>query len=151
MKINDHCFLGKDLSYEQNFLEKIKKNLSKIFRILKFFLSEKGWWLYVLLTKWWTKKLQKIFCSKLIGWWMNTLKKNGLQELGWCSKYFLARRSVKYHKDQQEFKKTEIVEFYWFNSSPDRFDNRSFFWPVKLCNCMHCYFFINWFLEIKYE
>ena len=70
-------------------------------------------------------------------------KKNGLQELGWCSKYFLARRSVKYHKDQQEFKKSAIVEFYWFNSSPNRFDNRSFFSPVKLCNCMHCYFFIN--------
>ena len=49
MKINDHCFFGKDLSYEQNFLEKIKKKLSKIFRILKFLiLSEKGWWLYVL-------------------------------------------------------------------------------------------------------
>ena len=29
MKINDHCFFGKDLSYEQNFLEKIKKKIEQ--------------------------------------------------------------------------------------------------------------------------
>ena len=29
MKINDDCFFGKDLSYEQNFLEKIKEKIEQ--------------------------------------------------------------------------------------------------------------------------
>ena len=70
-------------------------------------------------------------------------QENGLRELGWCSKYLLNRRSVKYHKAQQLFKKTEIVEFYWFNSSPNRFDNALFLTEVKLFSCMNCYFFTN--------
>ena len=38
-------------------------------------------------------------------------QKNGMRELGWCSKYLLDRRSVNYHKEQQIFQKAEIVEF----------------------------------------
>ena len=51
-------------------------------------------------------------------------QESGLWELGWCLKFLLDWRSVKYHKEQQVFKKTEIVEFYWFNSSPNRFNKR---------------------------
>ena len=29
VKINDDCFLGEDLSYEQNFLEKIEQKIEK--------------------------------------------------------------------------------------------------------------------------
>ena len=67
-------------------------------------------------------------------------QENGLRELGWCSKYLLNRRSVKYHKAQQLFEKTEIVEFYWFNSSLNRFDNALFLTEVKLFSCMNCFF-----------
>ena len=36
----------------------------------------------------------------------------------------LDRRSYNYHKNKQFFKKTEIVEFYWFNSSSNRFKDQ---------------------------
>ena len=83
----------------------------------------------------------------MIGWW----KKNGLRELGWCSKYLLDRRSVNYLKDQQEFKKTEIVEFYWFSSSPNWFNKKTSFTPFDYV--IACVVTLTWidFLEIKYE
>ena len=54
----------------------------------------------------------------------------------------LDRRSVNYHEDKQVFKKTEIVEFYWLNNSPNRFHKQQFVTEVELCNCMHCRFFM---------
>ena len=70
-------------------------------------------------------------------------QKNGLRESGWCSHYMLHRRSVNYHKEKQIFIKTEITEFYWFNSSPNRFDKQQFVAEVKVCNCLHCKFFMS--------
>ena len=60
---------------------------------------------------------------KLTDWLMDEhfFKKNCLRELGWCPNYMLDKRSVNYDKEKQIFKKTEIVEFYWFNNSPNRF------------------------------
>ena len=49
VKINDDCFFGEDLSYEQNFLEKIQRKIEKEIpgsEILIFL--EKGQWLCVL-------------------------------------------------------------------------------------------------------
>ena len=48
----------------------------------------------------------------------------------------------KYFKEGQIFKKTEIVEFYWFNNSPNRFHEQQFVIEVEVCNCMHCHFFM---------
>ena len=48
----------------------------------------------------------------------------------------------KYFKEGQIFKKTEIVEFYWFNNSPNRFHEQQFVTEVEVCNCMHCHFFM---------
>ena len=69
-----------------------------------------------------------------------SFQENGLRELGWCSKYLLDRRSVNYHKEKQVYKKTEIVGFYWFNNSPNRFSNKRSVEEFDLCKCMHCYF-----------
>ena len=57
-----------------------------------------------------------------IDWLMDEyfFQENGLQEIGWCSKYLLDQRSSNYYKKKQVFKKTEIEEFYWFNSSPNQ-------------------------------
>ena len=79
---------------------------------------------------------------RMVDWLMDEhfFQKNGLRELGWCSKYMLDRRSVNYHKEKQIFKKTEIVEFYWFNNSPKRFHEQQFVTEVEICNCMHCHF-----------
>ena len=51
---------------------------------------------------------------KLTDWLMNEhfFQKNGLRELGWCSIYMLDNRSMNYDKEEQIFKKNEIVEFY---------------------------------------
>ena len=51
-------------------------------------------------------------------------EKDGLRKLGWCSNYILDRRTHNYHKNKEFFKKTAIVEFYWFNCSPNGFNNQ---------------------------
>ena len=81
---------------------------------------------------------------KLIDWLMDTnfFPKNGLRELGWCSNNILDKRSVNYHKEEQIFKKTETVEFYWFNNSPNRFLEQQFVTKGEVGNCMHCAFFM---------
>ena len=76
-------------------------------------------------------------------------QKNGLRELRWCAKYLCDRRSVNYHKEQQLFKKTEIVELYWFNSSPNQFDKKPSLTTFDLCKCMNCYFFMNYIFTNK--
>ena len=62
---------------------------------------------------------------RMVDWLMDEhfFQKNGLREIGWCSHYILDRRSVNYDYDKEKkiFKKTEIIEFYWFNHSPNRF------------------------------
>ena len=82
---------------------------------------------------------------KMVDWLMDEhfFQKNGLRELDWCSNYMLDKRIVNYGKDQQVFKKTEIVEFYWFNNSPNSFDKKQFVTEVEVCNCMHCRFFMS--------
>ena len=137
---------------KNNFWLKHKKKLNNRLKVLKFLVtSARGQWVYALKIQKWMKKLKRIYYLKLIGWWTNIfLKKNGLRELGWCEKYLLDRRSVNYHTEQQAFKKTEIVEIYWFNSSPNRFDKKSSLTTVDLCKCMNCYFLWISFLGIKY-
>ena len=70
-------------------------------------------------------------------------EKDGLRKLAWCLNYMVNRRTHNYHKNKEFFKKTEIVEFYWFNSSPNRFNNLKAISEVEVCNCMHCRFFMS--------
>ena len=76
-------------------------------------------------------------------------QKNGLRGLRWCAKYLRDRRSVNNHREQQVFKKTEIVELYWFNSSPNQFDKKPSLTTVDLCKCMNSYFFMNYIFTNK--
>ena len=153
IKIGDDCFFGEDLSYEQNPLEKIEEKIEQEipgFEISYFFRKRSMALCFdIAMMK---EKIAKDLLLK-IDWLMDEhfQKKNGLRELGWCSKYLLDRRSVNYLKDQEEFRKTEIVEFYWFNSSPNRVNKKTSFLPFALCNCMHFYFFMKWFFRNKNE
>ena len=70
-------------------------------------------------------------------------EKDGLRNLAWRLNYRLNRRTHNYHKNKEFFKKTEIVEFYWFNSLPNRFNNQKTISEVEVCNCMHCRFFMS--------
>ena len=90
------------------------------------------------------EKIAKDLLSK-INWLMDAhfFQKNGLRELGWYSKYLLNRGSVNHHKEQQILQKAEIVEFYWFNSSPNRFTTKQPLAEFELCKCLRCYFYMN--------
>ena len=70
----------------------------------------------------------------------NFFQDNGLLQLGWCSHYMLDRRIQLYPKNESAARKTEIVEFYWFNFSPNRFDKQRNLSKVEVCNCVYCYF-----------
>ena len=136
--------MGNDLSYEEKFLnnviEKIEQEIENC--EVSYYLSKKSMSIcYESLTM--TETIARKLL-KLADWLMDEhfFQKNGLRELGWCRNYMLDRRSVNYHEDKQVFKKTEIVEFYWLNNSPNRFHKQQFVTEVELCNCMHCRFFM---------
>ena len=136
--------MGNDLSYEEKFLnnviEKIEQEIENC--EVSYYLSKKSMSICyesLIMTETIARKL-----LKLADWLMDEhfFQKNGLRELGWCRNDMLDRRSVNYHEDKQVFKKTEIVEFYWLNNSPNRFHKQQFVTEVELCNCMHCRFFM---------
>ena len=115
MKNGDDIFLGKDLSYEEKFLnsviEKIEQEIEDC--EVSYYLNKKHMTICYesqTMTETIARKL-----LKMVDWLMEEhfFQKNGLRELGWCSNYMLDKRSCNYCKDQQVFKKTEIVEFYW--------------------------------------
>ena len=114
VKISDDCFFGDDLSYEEKFLNEIETKTEKEIENseISWYLSKRSMSL-CFENSIMNEKIAKDLLSK-IDWLMDAhfFKKNGLPELGWCSKYLLDRRSVNYHKEQHRFQKTEIVEFY---------------------------------------
>ena len=136
--------MGNDLSDEEKFLnnviEKIEQEIENC--EVSYYLSKKSMSIcYESLT------MTETIARKLLKWadWLmdkHFFQKNGLKELRWCTNYMLDRKSVNYHEDKQVFKKTEIVEFYWLNNSPNRFHKQQFVTEVELCNCMHCLFFM---------
>ena len=141
VKINDDFLFGKDLSSEKKLEEKTEQDIPG--SEISYFLRKRSIAICFEISKI-NDQIARDLLFKL-DWLMDEyfFQENGLRELGWCSKYLLNRRSVKYHKAQQLFEKTEIVEFYWFNSSLNRFDNALFLTEVKLFSCMNCYFFTN--------
>ena len=106
MKINDDCFFGKDLSHEQNILEKVKENIEQeiLDSEISYSLRERSLTI-CFENKMMNEKIANVLLFK-VDWLMDEhfFKKNGLRELGWCSRYLLDRRSLQYHKDQQELK-----------------------------------------------
>ena len=135
IKISDVVFLGNDLSNEKKNLNKVIENFEQKIDDceVSYYVSNRSISICcenLTMTETIAKKL-----LKLTDWLMDEhfFQKNGLRELGWCSKYMLDRRSVNYHKEKQIFKKTEIVEFYWFNNSPNRFHKQQFVTEVEVC------------------
>ena len=61
---------------------------------------------------------------------------NGLLQLGWCSHYMLDRMIQLYPKNGSAARKTEIVEFYWFNYSPNRFDKQRNLSKIEVIVCI---------------
>ena len=67
-------------------------------------------------------------------------KKDGLLELGWCSHYTTYSGIVCYTPLNSKIAKTSIVEFYWLNSSKNRFYNQETLTKISICNCTNCKF-----------
>ena len=140
IKISDDIFFGNDLSYEEKFvnnlIEKIEQEIEDC--EVSYYFSKKS--MIICCESLTMTETIAIKLLKLADWLMDEhfFQKNGLRELGWCSNYMLDRRSVNYRKEKQVFRKTEIVEFYWFNNSPNRFHKQQFVTEVEVCNCMHC-------------
>ena len=59
-----------------------------------------------------------------------------LWNLSWCSYYYLESRVIKYSD-----KKTQIIEFYWFNHSPVRHNEHKQLYESFVCKCIHCIIF----------
>ena len=63
---------------------------------------------------------------------------DGLLKLEWCSNYMLDKRVLNYPKDNG-IPETQVVEFYWFNQSPIRFNKHLTENSIKVIrNFLHC-------------
>ena len=149
IKNNDDVFLGNNLTFEQIFLnmllEKIEKEIENqnVEGKVSYYLRKRSMSICCrtsITTETLARDLLKL-TDRLMD--EHFFQNNCFRELGWCSHYMLDRRSCNYHKYKQFFKKTEIVQFYCFNRSPKRFKNQKTISEVKVCNCMHCQFFIS--------
>ena len=126
IKIADDIFFGKDLSFEQKILNAIIEKLGEELKDweVSFYLNKKSMAICcatLVLTKVDAKKLL-VVVDRLLD--EHFFQGNGLLQLGWCSHYMLDRRIQLYPKNESAARKTEIVEFYWFNYSPNRFDKQ---------------------------
>ena len=54
----------------------------------------------------------------------------------------LDKRVMNYPEgSSSSIQKTLIIEFYWFNHSPNRFDKQKRLTEVEVCDSVHCHFF----------
>ena len=135
IKINDNIFLGN----EQKFLNEIVENCHEKIQDceVSFHLSKRSMYICCemsIMTKTNANMLLDIvnflmkqhFCSY------------GLSQLGWCAHYMLDRRSLDYYNSENVFRKTALTDFYWFNSSLNRFAKQKTINQTEICNCSHC-------------
>ena len=142
IKIAKDNFLGNDLSFERKFLDDVTEMLRKELKDCEVstYLGKKLMEVCcetLVLTKISGKKILKVINRMLDG---HFFKGNGLLELGWCSRYMMNKRNINYPKGSKT-EKTSIAEFYWFNSSQNRYKNQQVLTEVCICRCINCTFF----------
>ena len=143
-KISDDIFFGEDLSLEKKILTAVTENLGKDLKhcAVSNYLSKKSMTICCE-----TFVLTRDTAKKVLDVVDNVLKEHsfsnfGLSKLGWCSNYMLAQRFINYPMENSSFKKTQIIEFYWFNRSPVRYDKNKSLQDLKICcDCLHCHIF----------
>ena len=146
VKIKDDIFLRNDLSFEQKFLNHVLNKCSKEIENceVSFYFSKKSMTICCetsIMTKTIAKSLLDIVDLIIKHHFFRT---NGLRQPGWCARYMLDRRSLNYcglrNKSPQT---TELIEFYWFNNSPNRSFKQKTVRQVEICNCFHCLLFLK--------
>ena len=114
IKITDDIFLGNDLSYKEKFLNSVIEKFGKEIKDCKvsFYLHRKSMSICcktTTITDAIASKLLKIVDRLMDEHFFQT---NGLRQLCWCAHYMLDRRNLRYCKEKQIIRKTEITEFY---------------------------------------
>ena len=142
IKIADDIFSEKDLSNEQNFLNAVTKKFGKELKHCEVstYLSKRSMIICCetfVLTKVTSKNLLNVV-DRLLD--EHFFQADDLHQLGCCSNYMFDKRFLNYPKGNGIIQKTEVIEFYWFNHSPNRFDKQWNLSKVEVCNCVHCYF-----------
>ena len=99
VKIADDIFLGNDLSYEENFLNRVVEKFGKELKDCKvsFYLHRKNMSICceaLTMTETIARKLLKIVDRLIDDHFFQT---NGLRQLGWCARYMLHRPSGNYY------------------------------------------------------
>ena len=99
VKIADDIFLGNDLSYEENFLNRVIEKFGKELKDYKvsFYLRRKNMSICceaLTMTEAIARKLLKIVDRLIDDHFFQT---NGLRQLGWCARYMLHRPSGNYY------------------------------------------------------
>ena len=142
VKINNDSYFGNDLSSEKQFLEKAREKIQeKIPDVnVSFFYRKRS-----MAFSFTIQKINEAIIKELLhitDWEKDQyfFRENILQQLGWCCHYLIDSRSVNYKKEEQGFEKVEIVEFYWFNSSPNRFMSRTILTEFEIHNCTYRHF-----------
>ena len=125
-KTADDIFSEKDLSYEQNFLNTVTEKFGKELEHCEVstYLSKRSMTICCetfVLTEVTGKKLLNIV-NRLLD--EHFFQADGLHQLGWCSNYMLDKRFLHYPKGNGIIHKTEVIKFYWFNHSLNRFDKQ---------------------------
>ena len=92
-----------------------------------------------LLTQDRVKKLLEVIDKILLEHFFNF----GLSKIGWCSNYRMDSRIARYPIEKSPgmgyVKRTQIIEFYWFNHSPIRHnEHRRLLNQCFVCQCIHC-------------
>ena len=87
------------------------------------------------------KKLLEVIDKTLIKYFFNF----GLSKISWCSNYRMDSRIVRYPIEKIPgmgfVKRTQIIEFYWFNHSPVRHNEHKQLDESFVCKCIHCIIF----------
>ena len=87
------------------------------------------------------KQLLEVIDKTLIEYFFNF----GLSKNCCCSNYRMDSRIVCYPIEKSPgmgfVKRTQIIEFYWFNHSPVRHNEHKRLYESFVCKCIHCIIF----------
>ena len=113
-KYDIDIFLGNGLSYEENFLNSVIEKCGQEIKDceVSFYLHRKSMTICcetITMTDEIARKLLKIVDRLMDEHFFQT---NGLRQLCWCAHYMLDRRNLRYCKEKQIIRKTEITEFH---------------------------------------
>ena len=148
MNLTNEIFYGEDLSSEEKFLksltEVVIKHFDEQYQEASYFFRKKSMAFCFessLLSQDGVKKLLEVIDENLIEYFFNF----GLSKIGCCSNYRMDIRIVRYPIEKSPgmgfVKRTQIIEFYWFNHSPVRHNEHKRLYESFVCKCIHCIIF----------